>query len=371
MSGKAQPPDATAPLKAGKLPADQLARLLATLEITDPRVVLSGGIGEDAALISYGDRLLIAKSDPVTFATDRIGWYAVHINANDIAACGGDPKWFLATILLPEGTSPQRAQEIFQQIRDATAAIDVALIGGHTEITVGLPRPIVSGTMLGEVATGSEITTSGARPGDAILLTGGLAIEGTAILAVEASVALRSAGVGSEVLQRAAQFLDRPGISVLAAARAIRGPDVTTLHDPTEGGLAGALAELAHASQVGVRVDEGAVQILPETRIICDALKLDPWGLIASGALLATVRPGSEDAALAKLRAAGVRAWKIGQITAPEQGLRILATTGETASLSCFERDELARYFEETEQTEQTEATETPDTAESTPASSE
>jgi len=350
MSPKTPSPGA---LLAGKLPAQLLSRLLEGVEINDPRVLLAGGIGEDAALISFGDRLLIAKSDPVTFATERIGWYAVNVNANDIAACGGDPKWFLATILLPEGASPELAQEIFDQIRRATAAMDVALVGGHTEVTVGLTRPIVAGTMLGEVATGSEITTGGARPGDAILLTGGLAIEGTAILAAEANEARRTAGVAPDVLRRAADFLDDPGISVLAAAKAMRGPDVTTLHDPTEGGLAGALAELAQASAVGVAIEEAAVTILPETRALCDALERNPWGLIASGALLATVREGSEDAALAKLRQAGVAAWRIGRITTLEEGLRLRTAGGQSQALPRFPRDELARYFEETEETEE------------------
>jgi hydrogenase maturation factor len=331
-----------AALKAGKLPVELLSRLLGTIEIKDPRVLLAGGIGEDAALISFGDRLLIAKSDPVTFASERIGWY----NANDVAACGGDPKWFLATILLPEGAAPETAEQIFEQIRLATEAMDVALIGGHTEITVGLPRPIVSGTMLGEVAAGSEITTGGARPGDAILLTGGIAIEGTAILAAEASDALRAAGVEACVLERAAKFLDEPGISVLHAARTIRGPDVTSLHDPTEGGLTGALTEVALASQVGVEIDEAAVAILPETRAVCDALQLNPWGLIASGALLATVREDRADASLARLRDAGVAASRIGRITTLERGRTLRTPDGGTTALPCFERDELARYFE-------------------------
>jgi hydrogenase expression/formation protein HypE len=342
MAPRDSPSDA---LKAGKLPAALLSRLLATVSIDDPRVLLSGGVGEDAALISYGERLLIAKSDPVTFATDRIGWYAVNVNANDVAACGGDPKWFLATILLPEGARPALAEQIFHQIRRACRELDVALIGGHSEITVDLRRPIVSGTMLGEVPTGSEIRTAGAEPGDSVLLTGGIAIEGTAILAAEASQRLVS--IDRTLMRRASRFLEQPGISVVAAARAIRGPAVSSLHDPTEGGLAGALAEVCEASRTGVEIDESAVPILPETRAICDALHLNPWGLIASGALLAAVRPDHATSALAKLEAAGIPAWRIGHITPPEQGRTLRRANGQLTPLPSFERDELARYFEE------------------------
>ena len=336
-------------LKAGKLPTQLLSRLLASVSIDDPRVLLAGGVGEDAALISYGERLLIAKSDPVTFATERIGWYAVNVNANDVAACGGDPKWFLATVLLPEGASPDLAEQIFHQIRDACSELGVALIGGHTEVTVDLRRPIVSGTMLGEVLSGSEIRTSGAEAGDSVLLTGGIAIEGTAILATEAGDRLE--GVDRQLMERASRFLDRPGISVVAAARAIRGPSVSSLHDPTEGGLAGALAEVCEASHTGVEIDEPAVPVLPETRAICDALALDPWGLIASGALLATVRPDHATRALAKLEAAGIPAWPIGRITPPDQGRTLRRANGQRTPLPTFERDELARYFEQTNRT--------------------
>jgi hydrogenase expression/formation protein HypE len=341
VSSKAPPADA---LKAGKLPAELLSRLLASVSIDDPRVLLSGSVGEDAALISYGERLLIAKSDPVTFATERIGWYAVNVNANDVAACGGDPKWFLATVLLPEGASPLLAEQIFHQIRDACRELGVALIGGHTEVTVDLRRPLVSGTMLGEVLAGSEIRTGGAEVGDRVLLTGGIAIEGTAILASEADQRLES--VDRRLMERAAQFLDRPGISVVAAARAIRGPSISSLHDPTEGGLAGALAEVCEASQTGVEIDEEAVPVLPETRAICDVLQLDPWGLIASGALLATARPDHATHALAQLEAAGIQAWEIGHVTRSDRGRTLRRADGRRVPLPTFERDELARYFE-------------------------
>ncbi len=136
-------------LKAGKLPPDLLASFLGDLDPAEKRLLLGPGIGEDAAFISFGSSTLIAKSDPITFATDRIGWYAIQVNANDIAASGGTPKWFLGTLLLPENEPASTARDIFAQIHDAARELGITLIGGHTEITVGLPRPIIAGTMLG------------------------------------------------------------------------------------------------------------------------------------------------------------------------------------------------------------------------------
>jgi len=333
-------------LRPGKLPLEMLERLLAKLTVTDPRVLLGAGIGEDAALIDFGPTTLIAKTDPVTFATDLIGWYAVQVNANDIAACGGEPRWFMATVLLPEGTAPDGAEAIFDQIREAADALDIALVGGHTEITIGLPRPIVCGAMLGEAPKGATLGSAGARPGDALLLTKGIAIEGTALLARERGRALASAGVSGATLEAAARLLFRPGISVVADARAARAAGgVTAMHDPTEGGLATALAELARASGVGLEVEAAAVPVLPETEEVCRALGADPWGLLASGALLVAAAPEAAAAVLAAVGKARIAAARIGRVTEPEEGLRLLTARGPRP-LPAFERDEVARILE-------------------------
>ena len=151
-------------LPAGKLPADLLERLLVPFaRQQDPRMVIGPRPGEDAAVLDFGDRYLVAKTDPITFATEEIGWYAVNVNANDVAVMGATPRWFLATILLPAGKATSfQAEAIFAQIAEACVALGVGLAGGHTEITHEVNRPIVCGTMLGEVARERLITTSGA-----------------------------------------------------------------------------------------------------------------------------------------------------------------------------------------------------------------
>ena len=187
-------------MQAGKLPLELLTQLLGRIDIKDPRVVLGPRPGEDAALIDFGDSYLVTKTDPITFATDLIGWYLVQVNANDLAVMGATPRWLMVTLLLPEGTRPDEVRAIFDQLRDACDGLEVALVGGHTEITRDLPRPIALGAMLGEVRKDRVVLTSGARPDDAIVLTKGIAIEGTAILAREAAKQLQEAGVAPELI---------------------------------------------------------------------------------------------------------------------------------------------------------------------------
>ena len=333
----------------GKLPAEHLARLLTRYAPSDERVILGPGVGQDAAVISFGDRsggcYLVAKTDPITFASDEIGWYAVHVNANDVACTGATVRWFLATLLLPEArTDKALVDTVFDQITGACGELGVELVGGHTEITYGLDRPIVVGCMLGEVAPERLVRPDGARPGDALLVTKGVAVEGTAIIAREKGDGL--AGVDRSLLERCQGFLYDPGISVVRdAAVATAAGEVHAMHDPTEGGLATGLWELAEAAGVGLEVDEAALPILPETQVLCTQLGLDPLGLIASGALLLAVAPADATAILAALEGAGIAAARIGRVVERERGLVLRTATGQRP-LPRFERDEIARLFE-------------------------
>ena len=205
-------------MKIGKFPEDLLERLLNKIDIKDKRVLVGPKVGEDAALIDYGDRVLVAKTDPITFATNLIGWYAVQVNANDVVCTGATPRWFLATVLVPETYTEGEAEGIFDQILEACASLDVTLVGGHSEVTRGLEQPIVSGCMLGEVDKGKSLHTGGAADGDSIVVTKGIAIEGTSLLARDAPEALDSAGVDGSTVSRASGLLFSPGISVVKDA---------------------------------------------------------------------------------------------------------------------------------------------------------
>jgi len=300
------PPNAIDPIPVGKLPADLLRDLLDRYATADPRVVVGPAVGEDAAIIDMGDRYLVAKTDPVTFATDEIGWYAVHVNANDLACSGATPRWFLATLLLPEsGTTPGLVETIFDQIAQACRPLGISLCGGHTEITYGLERPIVVGQMLGEVAPDGYVTSSGAQVGDALLLTKGIAVEGTALVAREKREELRG-----------------------------------VLSDAT------GLWELAQAAGVGLLIEEERLPLLDECRAVCRHFGLDPLGLIGSGSLLIAAAKDRAAAIVRRIESEGIAAARIGEVVAADQGCRIRSADGRLRPLPTFPRDEIARLFE-------------------------
>jgi len=336
-------------LRPGKLPSAMLAELLAKVTHADPRVLLGPGIGRDAAVIEMDGRLLVAKMDPVTFAIDDIGWYAVHVNANDIACMGARPRWFLATALLPPGAPDSLPGAIFDQLTAACAALGIELVGGHTEVTLGLERPIISGAMLGEATHDEIVMGTGVMPGDRVVLTKGIAIEGTALLAREAHRRLRRLGVPAATIERAARMLYEPGISVVADAQAVTAAAKPRLmHDPTEGGLATALDELAQAAGASVRVDLDAVPVFDETRAICAALDLNPMGLLASGALLAVVAGTDCERVAAHVMDAGITCIPVATIV--EGPARVIMEAEDSAvPIPSFARDELARFFDDAE----------------------
>jgi len=330
----------------GKLPADLLETLLARHAHADPRVLVGPRVGEDAAIIDMGDRCLVAKTDPVTFASDAIGWYAVHVNANDVACCGARPRWFLATLLLPEqGTTAESVEAIFEQMDAACTSLGITLCGGHTEITHGLDRPIVIGQMLAEVAHDAYVSGAGARAGDAVVLTKGIALEGTALIAREMPEAL-AAFMDEATRARCADFLTNPGISVVEDARiALASAEVHALHDPTEGGLATGLRELATAANLGLIVERERVPVLPECALMCRHLGLDPFGLIGSGSLLIAAPADDADVIVDALGEAGITAAVIGRLVDADQGLALRCADGGLEPLPSFARDELARLF--------------------------
>ena len=334
-------------LPIGKLPADLLARLLSRAPCDDPRLLVKPGLGLDCAVIDMGPTLLVCKSDPITFATDEIGWYAVQVNANDIATSGAAPRWFMPALLLPEGrTTPELVELIGQQIHDACRAIGVTVAGGHTEITHHLDRPIVVGTMLGEVERDHLVTPRGATPGDRVLLTKGVPIEATAILSREFPDRLRQVLSAAE-LSQACDFLHDPGIGVLRDARiATEAGRVTAMHDPTEGGLATALWELAEAAGCSLEIDPTAVPVPSISLRVCQAFDLDPMASIASGALLLTAPATDTPSIRHALEMEGLACAEIGAVMANPVGVWLKTPTGCTPLLRP-QRDEIARVYEQ------------------------
>ncbi len=328
----------------GKLPPALLLSLFERHGPDDPRVLLGPGVGVDCAVLDFGERALVVKSDPITFTAEDIGWYAVHVNANDVATAGAPPRWFLATLLLPEsGTDQSLVEGIFDQIGAACREVGAQLIGGHSEVTAGLNRPIVAGTMIGEVRRESLVTPLGARPGDRLLLTKGIPIEATSILAREFGE--RLSGLPQEVLAAARDYLRQPGISVVREAlAAARAGGVHAMHDPTEGGLASGLWELAQASGVRLEVWRDSIRVPAEARAVCAALGVDPLAAIASGALLLAVAPAAAPAVVQAVEAEGVAIFEIGLVV-EGQGVMLVEPQGRR-ELPWPPRDEIARLFE-------------------------
>jgi hydrogenase maturation factor len=309
-------------LAAGKLPPELLTRILSRIPLRDPRVLVGPGVGLDCAVVDLGDRLAVYKSDPITFATDRIGYYLVQVNANDIATTGARALWLLVTLLVPDTeANGELAGTIMADVARACAELGITVIGGHTEVTAGLERPIAVGTMIGEVARERLVTPRGAGAGDRVLLTKGVPIEAVALLARDFEARLRGALSPAEI-RTAQDFLFQPGISVTRDARiALEAGRVTAMHDPTEGGLLGALWELAEASGRTLRIDAGKINVPPLAGRICALFGMDPVRTIASGALLITAPPADARAIAAALAEAGIACADIGTVSAGAAGV--------------------------------------------------
>ena len=335
-------------LPLGKLKIDELEDLLPQSHDLDARVVVGPRIGEDAAVIDFGETCLVVKSDPITFVTDAIGWYLVCVNSNDIASMGAIPKWLLVTILLPEKRAKtELVSDMMGQIVDACAHFNISLCGGHTEVTHGIDRPIVVGQMLGEVKKEDLILSSGARAGDDLILTKGLGIEATSIIARERESTLREK-FHDAFLRRAKNYLKSPGISVLKDARiAAEAGGVHAMHAPTEGGVATAIHELCHAASLGAVVWQEKLFLSDETARLCAEFLLNPLGVISSGALLIAAAPESTRNIITMLGAEGIRCEIIGRCQSREDGIWLEDGAGNRQVLEIFERDEIPKIFAE------------------------
>ncbi|MFZ5516117.1 MAG: AIR synthase family protein [Candidatus Zhuqueibacterota bacterium] len=333
-------------LPLGKLPPSVLSELLKTYVRHDESVIVGAALGVDAAVIDMRDYYLVAKTDPITFVTGDIGYYAINVNANDIACMGGVPQWFLATVLLPENhTHVSRVEEIFAQLSAACEKLNISYCGGHTEVTYGINRPIVVGNMLGTVLKQNLVVNKNAAVGDTILLTKGIAIEATSIIARERRDVLVEM-YSADLVERCRNFIYAPGISVLKEAQlAIAAASVHAMHDPTEGGLAMGLYELAHAAQLGLKINVDEIPIFPESKLLCEQFEIDPMGAIASGALLIVAEPRQSEKIISELKRHDVSVKIIGHMVAQAEGMKLVDRNGDEVDLPEFTQDEITKLF--------------------------
>lgn len=321
------------PLPTGKFPAPLLTRALRAFGPHPPEVLLGPAIGEDACALAVGSEVLVVAADPITLTGSGVGRSAVIINANDVAVTGARPRWFLATLLLPPGTSIRAVDAVFEAMRDALQEVGAVLVGGHTEITGAVTQPVVAGQMLGTAER--IVRTGGLSPGDVVVQVGLCPVEDAVVLATGADV-----GLDAAVLDEARAATISPGISVVDAALVAADLGACAMHDPTEGGLAAGLHELATASGVSLEVDRKAVLWYEPGVALCSALGADPWATLASGCLLAGFRPDRAADALTDLRARGLPAAVIAS-AGPGTGVR----DREGTPIPWPGRDEVARLL--------------------------
>jgi hydrogenase maturation factor len=308
----------------GKLKHEYLQKMLSEFvsptRLKNSRVVVGSQIGEDAAVIDMGDKYLVAKTDPITFVTDEIGYYAVNVNVNDVVCTGATPKWFQSTLLLPaKYTDEDLIETIFRNIHDTCKSLGITVVGGHTEITAALDRPIVIGSLLGEVEKEKLVLTSGAKEGDLIILTKGIFIEGTSIIAREKEDFLKEKGYSNDFIKKCKNYLYDPGISIYKEAFVANDNfTITSMHDITEGGLFCGVAETALASKLGVFLEKDKINVLPEPRELSKTFNIDPYSTISSGSLIISINPEFARDLINLLAKNGVVSEIIGKFTKDE-----------------------------------------------------
>ena len=330
------------PLPAGKLPNHYLKKFLSKFSFKDPSVLVGPAVGEDTAAIDVqGQEVLVLKSDPVTFVTDSIGLYAVLVSANDIATSGAIPRWMLATLLFPVGTSALEIHQVMGDLSGICRHHGISLCGGHTEMTGAVQKPIVSGMMVGTVKKSRLIEKSNMTPGDVVLLTKRAAVEGTAIIAREFGEKLKKQGLSEEEILTGKRFLSM--LSILEEARiAARCKGVTAMHDVTEGGLATALSELSTAGGCKIKIRMEDIPVYPLTSKLCALFEISPLGLIGSGSLLICCNKNHVDPLMEQIHNAGIEVSAIGEVLAKGKGVEA-TRRGKPAAWPSFTADEITR----------------------------
>jgi hydrogenase expression/formation protein HypE len=316
----------------GKVPTEVLEKIVfKNLGAKRDDVVLCPSIGEDAAIVQAGNTVLAVSSDPITGAEKWLGWLAVHVSANDVATRGVQPRWFNSIILLPKNSTTELIEKICTHMDKAARQVNVAIIGGHCEVTPGIDHPIVTGCAIGVAEDGKYVSSSGAKIGDQIILTKGTGIEGTAILASDRRSELLK--VFDESFVNSAENFFKQISVVKDAITAFRVGGVSAMHDPTEGGVAGGLHELADAAKVGFQVYEKKILVPEETRRICAHFGVDPLQLISSGSLLVVAEEEKTDEIIGSLSGSGIQASIIGEVTEPSAGRKLVTEAGEKTEL--------------------------------------
>ncbi len=304
-------------MKIGKLPNSLLEEIvigpIVQNSVKRSEVLLKPSVGEDCSALDMGDNISLLSTDPITGAVEDIGRLAVLINTNDIASSGGEPVGMTVTALLPPSVTREEISKIITDLYTEAKRANIVILGGHTEITDAVTKPVLSCTVIGK--TKRLIPSGGAKTGDSLIMTKYAGLEGTAIFAKDKTHKLK--GVDSGTIERAGALGEQ--LSVIKEGKIAAALGAHAMHDITEGGVLGACWEIAESAGLGVRVDCGKIPILEETKIICSKLGADPLKLISSGSMLiACDNPGEMTEALLK---EGINSAVIGSITPKERSV--------------------------------------------------
>lgn len=313
-------------LKVGKLDSDLLKNaVIDRIKLKRTEVLVRAGVGEDCAVIDFGEHECVLSTDPITAAVDEIGRLAIHISCNDIASNGVEPVGILLAVMLPEGSTEEDVATIMGQAADAAAACNVEIIGGHTEVTPAVNKPVIVSTAIGRGIRGCSASAENICVGDSIIMTKAAGLEGTGIIAGDFEAELKGVLTDEEIAEAKA-LLDN--VSVIRDGVVAGSVGTHGMHDVTEGGVLGAIWEMCRIAGVGAEVRQDAVPVNDVTRKICDHYSIDYMRLISSGSMIIMARPEKKNEIIKKLGAVGVAAAEIGRIMPPEDGLVLVKGSG-------------------------------------------
>lgn len=329
-------------MKVGKLSNDDLHRIISgkTGAVRD-EVMVRPGIGEDCAVLEFGEYGCVLSTDPITGSSSEVGKLAVHISCNDVVSSGGVPMAIMITILAPTSASLEDLENIMIQASDESKKLNVEIVGGHTEITEAVNRIVVSVTAIGKNSKEKIVKTAGAMAGDAMIMTKMVGLEGSGIIAYEKEQELKNT-LSDEELKEAKSYLDR--ISVVREGLIATGVGVNSMHDVTEGGIIGAIFELCSSAGVGCRVDYSLLPISNVTKKISKFYSIDPLKLISSGSMLITVSEEKKELLMESFKKEGVEAYEIGKMT-ESRNIEMLMENGHVQHIVSAEVDELYKVI--------------------------
>ncbi|NLK72442.1 MAG: AIR synthase [Clostridiales bacterium] len=327
-------------MKAGKLDNDLLKKIIFNnIKFQRDEVLVRPGIGEDCAVIDFGDNVCVMSTDPITGAVNEVGRLAVHISCNDIASSGIEPLGLMLTIMVPVGTTESQIEEIMIQASEEAQKLKVEIIGGHTEVTHAVSKPVVVSTAIGMSPKEEFMQKDSMQAGDTVIITKYAGLEGTAIIASDFEEKLK-AYMTPEEIYNAKQLLNR--LSVVEEGIIAGRIGVSAMHDVTEGGVLGAVWEICESADKGVEIYYDKIPVLPETHTICKIFDIDCLRLISSGCMLITVAENKKDTLLKALNDAGITAAEIGVIH--EEG-RYLFIEENKIEILPPESDELYKLY--------------------------